>query len=488
MSNFVPSKYQKAIFDWVRGDHKSLVVEALAGSGKTTTGIELLDIIPEDQTVLFVAFNRHIKEHIEMLVPDKPNITVKTYNGLGDNIVRQHYPYSKLDKFKVYKTYKERYPGEEFLYQPVSKLVSLIKANLCKLDDHAGILEIIYRHCLDTEGSIEEIEKRAVSLIEIMAKNSESYTFDDQCWMPIAFNMPIKPYDFIFVDEAQDTNKAQMELALRSLSPNGRIVAVGDRYQSIYAFRGADAMAMQNIIERLKPDILPLPISYRCPVSHVEQCNQLFPEIEIQHAPNAILGNIVQRMDEKEFYKRIKPNDMVLCRTNAPLIAPAFHLIRSGIKVTIKGTDIGAGLIALVKRSNVGYDNDMETVRSKVVAEGEKEILKLRETRKNSDIPVQILEDKIETILEFSRESRSVSELFDRIKSIFDDNLIPEIVFSSVHKAKGLEANDVFIINRHELMPHPKATDPIDKEQERNIMYVAFTRSKNNLYYVTIKK
>ena len=52
-------------------------------------------------------------------------------------------------------------------------------------------------------------------------------------------------------------------------------------------------------------------------------------------------------------------------------------------------------------------------------------------------------------------------------------------MLSTVHKAKGLEADNVYILTP-ERMPHPKATNP---QEERNICYVAITRAKKNLYY-----
>ena len=68
--------------------------------------------------------------------------------------------------------------------------------------------------------------------------------FDDMIWLPVALNLPIPmTFDFLIVDEYQDSNITQQELALR-FCPSGRMVIVGDRYQSIYQFRGADTMAI----------------------------------------------------------------------------------------------------------------------------------------------------------------------------------------------------------------------------------------------------
>jgi superfamily I DNA/RNA helicase len=71
------------------------------------------------------------------------------------------------------------------------------------------------------------------------------------------------------IDEAQDLNRAQLELVLRAVAPGGRTLAVGDAGQAIYQWSGADARSMANITARTGACQLPLSICYRCPASHV---------------------------------------------------------------------------------------------------------------------------------------------------------------------------------------------------------------------------
>src|SRR5690606_15545707 len=65
-------------------------------------------------------------------------------------------------------------------------------------------------------------------------------TYDDQCWLPIVNDWGVEQYDAVFVDEAQDLSPARRELVRRALKDNGRLFVVGDRYQAIYGFAGAD--------------------------------------------------------------------------------------------------------------------------------------------------------------------------------------------------------------------------------------------------------
>ena len=93
------------------------------------------------------------------------------------------------------------------------------------------------------------------------------------------------------------------------------------------------------------------------------------------------------------------------------------------------------------------------------------------------------LTDQQETLIALSDGCNTFPELLYRIGSIFSDEITP-IVLSSIHRAKGLESDRVFII-RPDLLPHPAAKTPEEQQEERNIQYVAITRAKQNLYLVT---
>jgi superfamily I DNA/RNA helicase len=301
--------------------------------------------------------------------------------------------------------------------------------------------------------------------------------FDDMCWLPVALNLPVNKFDFLFVDEAQDTNKCQIALALMAMKESSRIVAVGDEYQSIYGFRGADVDAIPNLIENLGAETLPLSITYRCPKSHVELVDKLFPEIGLECSETAKLG-IIRNIGMENFYNEVRPGDMILCRLNAPLVEPVFQLIRRGIKATIRGRDIGSGLINLIRRMKA-VDITQLCVKLQDYARRESERLMAQE--KNAQ--AQSVMDKVDTIEALCDGVISITELEEKIETIFSDDNVG-IVFSTVHKAKGLEAERVYILN-NELMPSKMAKSDWEKQQERNIQYVAYTRSLNELIFVS---
>ena len=86
------SKYQKAIFDYIEHGQGHLVVEAVAGSGKTSTLIKCLDFIPKNSKVLLTAFNTDIVNELKKKVKGRENVEVRTLHGLGLLFIKKNLP------------------------------------------------------------------------------------------------------------------------------------------------------------------------------------------------------------------------------------------------------------------------------------------------------------------------------------------------------------------------------------------------------------
>jgi len=81
------SEYQKAVFTHIRESRKSRIVEAVAGSGKTTTIVEGMKYLPQGSSALFLAFNRAIADELGQRVP--AGVQASTFHALGVYILRQ---------------------------------------------------------------------------------------------------------------------------------------------------------------------------------------------------------------------------------------------------------------------------------------------------------------------------------------------------------------------------------------------------------------
>lgn len=486
------SVYQQAIFDFVKScksnPGNNAVVEACAGSGKTTTIVKALEFTPTDSSVAFLAFNKHIANELKEKVP--PHVYASTIHSLCYANVRAALGNVTVDENKcshILRNNQKSARGRmaevmDESHSEIIKIVSLLKNLLLEPTDE-NLDYITDRYGINSNGDSDYIYTAArdvyhQSLNQI--KQMKVIDYDDMifaCAFP-SVNIACRKFDYIFGDEVQDWNTAQITIILKSVNRNGHVIAVGDRFQSIYGFRGADVEAIPNVIKALNATVLPLSICYRCPKSHVKLAQAIVPHIE---ASETASDGIVKKVQVEKALADLKNGDMVICRLNAPLVRPAFSLIRQGIKAVIRGRDIGTGLNNLIAKVMKKHGaSTLEQLLSDLHAYGELEIEKLMKREKNTQ--AQTLQDQIETIYAIADGVVGLNELKERIAKIFDDN-VQGVVFSSVHKAKGLEADRVFIL-QEEKMPHPLAKRDWEKAAEYNIRYVALTRAKKELIFV----
>ena len=208
----------------------------------------------------------------------------------------------------------------------------------------------------------------------------------------------------------------------------------------------------------------------------VDLVTETFPDIPLEYPDWAIDGE-VQNIDEKTASNEYGESDMVLCRVNAPLVKPCFTLIREGKKATIRGRDIGKNLANLVKKMKADNIHDLMTrLRD----------YRLRETSKLMDADkfgqAMVLEDKVDTVIAISDGCREVIDITNKIQTTFSDK-VEGVIFSSIHKAKGLEAKNIYLL-RPDLLPHPMARQPWEMQQEKNLQYVSYTRTLEKLSIV----
>ncbi len=168
----------------------------------------------------------------------------------------------------------------------------------------------------------------------------------------------------------------------------------------------------------------------------------------------------------------------ILCRCVAPIIGFAFALIRRDIGCQVLGREIGTGLIAVIKSTKT---TDMAELEQKLIRMREREIAKARAVF--SESAEAAAEDKYDCLNLFLNASTDVNDLIRRIEDLFDTRKRGLITLSTIHKAKGLEWDKVFILDP-KLMPHRCAKTSSAIKQERHLQYVAVTRAKLDLVYI----
>jgi len=470
---FAPSTYQEQIIKFALEGTGHGVVRANAGCAKTTTNMMVGNQLGH---FLGVAFNKHIQTE---WAEKQSWADIVTTHSFGYRTIRKAFPNIriKIDDKKIWNLMKPMVDAQPLededkraLRHIVKKIVDLSRATLST--DFAWLCD---RYGIDTNGDAELAYMISKYVLEQDKQMVAVIDFGDMLWLPHVLDLEPPKYPFILADEAQDFNQAQTELILRALEPGGRIIAVGDENQSLYGFRGADVDSIPNMIERLDATTMPLPICYRCGKEIVKLAQTFVPEI--QAAPNAIDGEVVYQTEEQAL-REVQEGDMILCRTNAPLVRPIYQLIRQGVKATIRGRDIGKGLVVFIEKFEP-KSISLSDCLSKMSQYGDREVAKLVAAEKNSQ--AQTMADKVETIWALSEGVETVEELKSKTESIFSDGR-SEVVGSTVHRAKGLEADNVVILHP-ELMPHPMAKKAWEIQQEMNCIYVAITRAKKRLVY-----
>lgn len=251
-NNFQPSHFQENIFQEVEYGSRNIVVKAGAGSGKTKT-IELaasFHITYTSQTkVLMLAFNKHIVKELQARqnagkIPR--GVTAMTFHGMCWSTIRYYYKTRGVEvvflEEKIHLIIKQYVPAwmkdfsgdeEEFsgYISRIKKLVNMMRLNFCQNDKE--IQEVVVKYNIAV--LYDEIQK-AKDVLQRSNADVVNYDYDDMVYQ-VARNPDMRPIanDFVFGDEVQDWNKAQIHILTRKknglLKPNGRFVCVGDPHQ-----------------------------------------------------------------------------------------------------------------------------------------------------------------------------------------------------------------------------------------------------------------
>lgn len=464
------SEYQKNIFrDIARGVGHTVVI-ARAGSGKTSTIVEGFKYLPKGKKTLMVAFNKAIAEELKQRAPSY--VDVMTLHSLGFRAIKQSFGADVvLENDKCNELIKTLI-GDDYdmweVNQSIAKCVSLCKGFLVDTPSRVG--DLIDKFGIEIfEYSREKFTELVLKTLALCKAKKNVIDFDDMIWFPFVYRLNVGKFDVVFVDEAQDLNQAQMAMVLSANKMDGRIIAVGDPAQSIYQFRGADSEAIPNFITKLKAKSLPLSVTYRCPLKVVALAQQVVPDIE---ACEGAKEGTLEDVPAEQLLRLVKPGDFVLSRTNAPLIKHCMALLKAGIPANIQGRDVGSNLIYFIKKSKAKTINAFITY---VNTWRENEVKRLLSEKKDSMVAI----DKSECLLNLCEGTLTIKDLKETIGNLFNDvDDAAKVMFSTTHKAKGLERDRVFVLaNTYRYGPGVEG-------EEANLWYVAVTRSKSELYLV----
>ena len=498
------------------------VVEAVAGSGKTTTIVGAATLIPASLKAIFLAFNKDIATELGARLPS--HVPAKTLNSLGwgickryaDGVAGHKISFDSFnDSNKVWKIIREHCSKADSANygKDIKWLVSMAKSygivpahmegngyeSANGLRDEDSTWDSICAHF----GRTIEVDQRPTvyrlfrEILTLSLEDELVYDFDDQKYFPVVRRtenggrLPCFQYDAIIIDEVQDVSPVDLELVKLVAKKGAIFLGVGDSRQAIYGFRGADTKSIAKFTEATDATVLPLSISYRCATAIVEAARGVYPVIEA--AAGAPEGEVTELGNYSHESFSARNEDMIICRNNAPIVSQAYKLIRHRVPVFVKGRDIGKGILTLI-----------ESLKSETVRELNSDLniwfaqqsAILTENDPDNDDAQQRLEDRFATLMVFIGENsdNKIASLIDDVETVLcvrgndksDASAMKgKVVLSTIHKAKGLEADTVFILDEHLLYKMSGDEGSWTHTQEKNLEYVAITRAKNRLVYIS---
>lgn len=496
-----PSKYQQAIYDWATEQEGSSRVVAVAGSGKTTTLVEMSK--RTSGSALFCAFNKHIQSELEKKLPNRVNC--RTIHSIGFEAVRRTVGRTEIadDKYDalcleaagpIADRGRKRWPNAKTAPDGAARtpkkarsvLRGLVRMCLATLQDPAdanALAEMADMYGVTVpDDQLEEFCEAVPAVVSRGIELTEEgvITFDDMIYYPATHDVNMRKYLWVMVDEAQDLSAAQLAVVLKSMKSRGRMVAVADPLQSLYGFTGADPWSFQAIGEATDAVDLPLSVCYRCGSKIVELAKNLVPQIE--PAPHAEPGS-VKHIEDFALPDVAKSGDMVICRTNAPVIRACLKLISQGVDAYVRGGDLKNSFLDIVDRVSLMDGYSWGSFRSMLsLAKSMRQTKLLAEEDERGANAVGDLYDAVDEcakVLQPTGEQnfkQGISKLFSPKKR--------SVVCSSIHRAKGLEADRVFLVRPDIVRLKWKGQQPWQAYQEQCCEYVAITRAKRELFLV----
>ena len=544
--DFKPSTYQQDILDFFLNNPQSnMLVNALAGSGKSTTACMLSE--HSKTSDLYIAFNASVVEEFKKKIKN-PKTKVMTMHSLAYSIMLYNVEQESkdsgekpkgfgsqrskrtvsLDNFKPHKILDEEitkrygryieFAKRVFLKDNYVNLYNLCRLTLTDMSSNKDVSRLINDHVLflyygDEGYSAPDISEITSTLKILDTKSKQQFEtqgvidFTDMLW--ITFNklkydnweVPYWAlYTNIYCDEVQDFSNIQLNFLKFIKRTKGRYVFIGDFHQAIYNFAGANAQAFNQIPKMFAPvETFDLPICYRCAKSHLSRVNREYG-IPILPCDDAPMG-FVKTIDKNKISEYAKAGDMVISRKNKWIAEVVLDLARNGTPIFIEDKEMVEAIKRQILSSKCTSVGTLEKFLQKVISNYNKKLFEIvsknaREGRHeeehleavaeaNSKIDnTSFLLEILKGYLENHASSDSVSKFSNFIDKLLNTTPSPNCVrLCSIHKAKGLEATNVFVLNEAKIN-YDFRNSKEQNIQEKNLSYIATTRAKEGLYLV----
>lgn len=410
--NFQPSKYQQDILNTFSSTKNNMMIDALAGSGKTTSLKQIAKMMKPGEKWLYLVFNRRNMIEASQGAKKFPEgVTVLTSHSFLGSVLQKASSNNILPDTKLWEDKGDEETGraknseridhiidsvmevdQTFPYTvkwPASKCIAEI-VKKCKAEGinptvpniAEQVAATIKKYYIDTDLSTENFNTDRDWTPQLIQKSVEVLHMsmpgaiddphletmrdhDDTLWYAAlnADRIPWPKYDVVLVDEVQDFNRCQIIMLTQLKKRGARMIAVGDVNQALYMFRGADPNSFQEIKNLMTEGGMgsehSLPTNYRSGTDIIKYVNE-HTHVKNLQAGRQHRGLVTENTPyehamsgiENEWAangRKLRMPTTVLSYANRPLAETAMSLIQKDIDFELLGTEVGKELKNHVK-------------------------------------------------------------------------------------------------------------------------------------------
>lgn len=448
---------------------QSVILRATAGSGKTFSCVQrmkfLLDRGVEPSKILFLSFTKAAAEELQRRI-GRSDVEIRTIHSLTASMLTKMGKGKKVTTFYEFipwfieKNKPHRAASEETkaqfqelvssLYEEADMLSSAISA--FKLQAADGIKNKIPAFYNQYREFLKDVRGRDFSDMLIETRD----LLKDNKWLRIFKNK----YDYIFVDEYQDTSAIQMEILL---DLNAKYYyLIGDVNQAIYYYLGVNCQKIEDMLKERRETInMALSVNFRSDKNIVENSN-LYSSLQAS-ANSQAQGNVNKKillsLDQLIPILEQKGEVAVLVRNNATIKKMETELLKRKIGI---------------RYSNIFTDTDIKNIKKGEINEN------IRRKHQNFK---PFFGENLSDLVAFIESHKTSNTFFTTIHKSKGREFDTCVVVNSLSRAL-LEENGYLKLLNDAQLQRISFTDSIEDVEAKNIHYVAISRSKHELYFM----
>ena len=467
----------------------NIKINAVAGSGKTTTLIEYARVRPKTGKILYLAFNKTVRQEAirKFRNTGLKNVQVETAHSLAYKhiVFKNQYKvrHQGYKTFEIAELLGLKGNGEKHAEYIIANHINKFISYFCN-SEKQKIRELNYLDVVTDDKAktfvttfYDYIEKMARLLLGKMNKGEIEVTHDFYL-KKFQLENPVLNYDYILFDEAQDASAVMLDIFLKQ---KGTKVIVGDIHQQIYSWRFA-----VNALKDAEFKSYSLTTSFRfnqniadLAIGILKWKNHL-----VEHETFSINGNGNSTETKAK---------AVLARTNLGLLTKAIEYVTEKRKVkqiyfegninSYTYADEGASLYDVLNL----YNGKRRLIKDKLIQKM-KDMEELEDyIKKTEDVQLGMM---VEIVREYGNE---IPGIIKEIKQKHVENNArekAEMIFSTVHRSKGMEYDTIQLVNdfiteeaiEKTMADFSEKANILKLNEEINLLYVAVTRTKNSIY------